>query len=391
MVLPGAGQGEGDGLLSEKSSGEFSGELCWQFRGMAPADLAACDEAASFLQSGFWGSFKARFSWNARSFRIILESSNAEQRSSLTLPLLVIRRRLALGVSFAYVPWGPELPRDFSPDDTEKNRFLLELAKALKPLLPGNTAFIRFEPPWYTEGGETPAPPIHAPLRRSAVAVQPSDTVVVDLRLTDDEILKRMKPKWRYNIGLADKRGVTVRSAGIEGIEAFYSLYQETAKRDGISIHDISYYRTLFTHCGEYPRTGGQELRLYLAEYGGNPLAAIIVLFRRAEATYLYGASSNENRNLMATYALQWKAITDAKLAGCTQYDLFGIPPHPDPKHPMTGLYLFKTGFGGRIIHRPGTWDYAYKPLIRNVFSMAETLRKGFWNLRKKRSGRKYR
>jgi lipid II:glycine glycyltransferase (peptidoglycan interpeptide bridge formation enzyme) len=91
----------------------------------------------------------------------------------------------------------------------------------------------------------------------------------------------------------------------------------------------------------------------------------------------------------MPSFALQWKAMEDAKAAGCTQYDLFGIPPTADPKHPMAGLYLFKTGFGGRIIHRPGSWDFTYKPLARRVFSAAEALRKGFRTLKKKKPGRK--
>lgn len=357
-------------------------------RGIVPADLAACNGAASFLQSGFWGSFKARFGWTARSFLVSWYADpGTGQRGPVTMPLLVIRRRLALGVSFAYVPWGPELPPGFFPDDEGKNRLLLELARALQPLLPENTAFIRFDPPWFTEG-ETPPPPVYPPFARAAT-VQPPDTVLVDLSPNEEAILRQMKPKWRYNIGLAKKKGVTVRYAGAEELGVFYALFQETAKRDGISIHDISYYETLFSHCGEYPTDSGPELRLYLAEYQGRALAANIVLFRKTEATYLYGATSNQDRNLMAAYALQWKAMEDAKAAGCTVYDLFGIPPSADPGHPMAGLYLFKTGFGGRIIHRPGTWDYTYKPLIRNLFSIAETLRKGLWSLRKKKKGKK--
>ncbi|MFP3041656.1 peptidoglycan bridge formation glycyltransferase FemA/FemB family protein [Treponema primitia] len=352
-----------------------------KYRGIASADLARCNKAASFLQSGFWGSFKARFGWNARSFLVSWEGGG----DSIDLPLLVIRRPLAFGISFAYVPWGPELPPDFFPGDSEKNELLRELALALKSLLPENTAFIRFDPPWYTAGAETPAPPIYPPFSRSAADVQPPDTVLVDLRPPEADILRGMKPKWRYNIKLAEKRGVQVRHTGAEELDTFYTLFRETAKRDGISIHSIGYYQTLFAHCAGYP---GQELRLYLAEYKGKTLAANIVLFRNSIATYLYGASSNEERNRMASYALQWKAMADAKALGCTQYDLFGIPPNADTKHPMAGLYLFKTGFGGRIIHRPGSWDFTYKPLVRRVFSAAEALRKGIRTIKKKKRGK---
>jgi lipid II:glycine glycyltransferase (peptidoglycan interpeptide bridge formation enzyme) len=168
-------------------------------------------------------------------------------------------------------------------------------------------------------------------------------------------------------------------------LDTFYALFRETAKRDGISIHSIGYYQILFAHCAEYP---GQELRLYVAEHEEKILAATIVLFRKGMATYLYGASSNEHRELMASYALQWKAMKDAKAAGCTHYDLFGIPPNADPDHPMAGLYRFKTGFGGTIIHRSGSWDFTYKPLARRLFTVAEALRKGIRSLKKKKRGR---
>jgi hypothetical protein len=198
-----------------------------------------------------------------------------------------------------------------------------------------------------------------------------------------------MKPKWRYNIGLAEKRGVLVRRADEEGLDVFYALLRETAKRDGISIHGKEYYETLFAHCRDYsPGSQGRgalEVRLYLAEHQGEVLAAVILLFRETQGVYLYGASSDHKRNLMAPYALQWRALRDAKAAGCLQYDLFGIPPNEDPGHPMAGLYRFKTGFGGRIIHRPGSWDYTYRPLAKRLFTTAEALRKGLREMKKRR------
>jgi lipid II:glycine glycyltransferase (peptidoglycan interpeptide bridge formation enzyme) len=225
------------------------------------------------------------------------------------------------------------------------------------------------------------------PFARSAADVQSPDTALVDLCAAEDAILGRMKSKGRYNIHLAHKRGVRVRNCGAEGLDQFYALFQETARRDGLSIHALSYYRTLFEHCAEYP---GQELRLYLADYAEKPIAAAIVLFRKNTATYLYGASSNEDRNVMAPYAVQWQAMRDAKAYGCAEYDLFGIPPSADPEHPMAGLYRFKTSFGGRIIHRSGSWDFSYKRLARQVFSAAEALRKTLRSM-KKRRGRQVR
>ena len=355
----------------------------WEYRGIAPADLACCDKAASFLQSGFWGSFKARFGWSARPFLVSWEAPSAAPRR-VELPLLAIHRPLALGASFAYVPWGPEPPwgPDEAPGDEAKTAMLRSLAEDLKALLPKNTAFIRFDPPWHTEGADVPPPSLRAPFSRSAADVQSPDTALVDLSAGEDAVLNRIKSKGRYNIRLAHKRGVRVRSGRADELESFYDLYRETARRDGISIHALLYYQTLFAHCAEYP---GQELRLYLAEYGGKTLAAAIVLFRKTTATYLYGASSNEDRSVMAPYAVQWQAMRDAKAWGCAEYDLFCIPPGADPDHPMAGLYRFKTNFVGRILHRSGSWDFAYKRLPRRAFSAAEALRKALRTMKKKR------
>jgi lipid II:glycine glycyltransferase (peptidoglycan interpeptide bridge formation enzyme) len=174
-----------------------------------------------------------------------------------------------------------------------------------------------------------------------------------------------------------------VKTCSAEELDIFYSLLKETAQRDGIAVHNIDYYRTLFEICDS--KKNGLKLRLYTASHENDTLAAIVVLFRGKHATYLYGASSNNKRGLMAPYALQWKAMQDAKEIGCLYYDLFGIPPDDNPSHPMSGLYRFKTGFGGQIIHRAGSWDYPYRPLFYYLFKFAEGLRKKLMNFKKKR------
>ena len=384
-----------------------------------PAELSVCDGASSFLQSGFWGAFKARFGWEPLAFLVDRREAPGPR------PLLVIRRPLGPGLSFAYVPWGPEWEEPAGDGDS-RFRILAELARRLGSRLPRDTAFIRFDPPWYREEGaavpgepEPPAPAANTgpvrppaagfgrPFRRAAADVQPPDTVLVDLRPPPEAILAAMKPKTRYNIGLAAKKGVTVRRAGEGELDVFYRLLSETARRDGIAVHGIEYYRGLFELARNYGggsrfrNVSGEERgkgagsgpglpaapdpRLYLAEHEGEALAAIVTLFRGNGAVYLYGASSDHKRNLMAPYALQWKAMEDARAAGCTVYDLFGIPPNDDPAHPMAGLYRFKTGFGGRIIHRPGSQDYALKPLVTALFHAAEHARKRFRDRKKRR------
>jgi lipid II:glycine glycyltransferase (peptidoglycan interpeptide bridge formation enzyme) len=329
---------------------------------LEPAGLEFCDTAGNFLQSGFWGAFKARFGWLPFPFKL--------RRAGGASPLLVMVRPLGPGFSFAYVPWGPP----------EAGESLSSLARALRPLLPRSVAFIRFDPPWPGIVGP--------PLVKAPSDIQAPDTVLVDLSPAEGEILARMNPKWRYNIGLASRKGVAVRQAGEGELPVFYRLLQETARRDGIAVHSPDYYRTLFAHGRDY-RSGGQELRLYLAEHEGEALGAIITLFRGAQGIYLYGASSGRKRNLMASYALQWRAMGDARAWGCRSYDLFGIPPSADPGHPMAGLYRFKTGFGGRIVRRPGSWDYPCRPLGAFVFRKLEKFRKILRDRKKTPSRRK--
>jgi len=263
------------------------------------------------------------------------------------------------------------------------------LAFALKKMLPGDTVFIRFDPPWSINVNSSleTAEVISLPFVRSAADIQPPDTVILDLSQSMESLKEQMKPKWRYNAQLALKKGVTISRAGIEKMSVFYELLKETAERDGISIHSLDYYVSLFENSWYSGKNqdSSPDLRLYLAEHDGDILAGIITLFRGENAVYLYGASSNKKRNLMATYALQVKAMENAKAAGCLDYDLFGIPPNDDPSHPMAGLYRFKTGFGGKIVHRPGSWDYPCRPFLYRLFRSAEALRQSLRKLRKKR------
>ena len=334
------------------------------------ADLSFCDKASSFLQSDFWGNFKSRFEWEARAF--VAEWKCGEETYEKK-PLLVLCRRFIFGFSLAYVPWGPELPFETSHQSAIK-----ELAFRLKEMLPKNTVLVRFDLPWTFDG----LPEIGKPFIRAAVDVQAPDTVIIDLTQPFELLKEQMKPKWRYNAGLALRKGVKVYLAGEEKLDSFYGLLQETARRDGISIHSREYYKTIFSLSSSVAQTR-QSVRLYLAEHAGDTIAGIITLFRGANAVYLYGASSNNKRNLMAPYAIQLKAMEDAKEYGCAEYDLYGIPPTEDPNHPMAGLYRFKTGFGGKIIHRSGCWDFPCKKVLYFAYRYMEKARKKIMLLKK--------
>jgi lipid II:glycine glycyltransferase (peptidoglycan interpeptide bridge formation enzyme) len=339
-----------------------------------PSETAP-DRATSFLQSSFWGDFKAGYGWKPLRFMIVSGSSETQ--------ILLLVKGLPAGLSFAYVPHGPEIE---SPPN-ERVAFLSELSEALRPYLPRRCLFLRFDPPWYMveaayyEHGvdrENFRPKLGLPLRRAAADVQPPDTVLVDLSASEESILAAMKSKWRYNIRLAERKGVVVEEAGVDAVPVFYKLYLATSHRDKIALHPEEYYKRLFSLASERRsrgEAGSPDIRLWIARHEGRNLAAIVTLFRGDTAVYLYGASSDEERNLMPAYALQWTAMRAAKATGCVRYDLYGIPPSDDPDHPMAGLYLFKTGFGGEIVHRAGSWDYPLSGLAYGVFRAAEAVR----------------
>ena len=347
-------------------------------------------QAPHFLQTGLWGQFKARFGWGAHSFLVDGHS------------LLVLTRALRPGLVLAYVPHGPWWPPLLDREGLEER--LEALGHALVPHLPRGVFALRFdllagtqEELGNTTEEDAPTPalspaffpalfpkPLARPWRKPP-DVQPPDTVLVPVG-PDEEMLGRMKKKTRYNIRLAEKKGVRVRQAGLHELEAWYALYQQTGERDKIALHPLNYYRTLLELASQKP---GPKVHLLLAEVnlpeGTKLLAGNIVVTHQQQAVYLYGASSNEHRNLMAPYALQWAGLQLAREEGCHSYDLFGIPPTKDPQHPMHGLYQFKTGFGGHIENRLGAWDLVLRPAVWNLVLWIDRLRVWYFKVWKKR------
>lgn len=353
-----------------------------------------------FLQSPLWAEFKKTQGWLYRCYEV----SSAHEASFL---LTVLLRDISPFGLCAYIPMGPPVLTGVQcseqAEDAEKQgTFLAELAEQLVPLLPSCVFLIRFDPPWgcasKNEKGGTSLhvfpliPYAHGTryrLRKAPVTIQPPDTVCLDLQEPLDALLADCKPKWRYNIRLAQKKGVCVRTFAEKDAEQavpiFYALYRETAVRDGIAIHAQTYYEALCRLAAESIGTASPtRVSVYVAYFEERPLASIITLFSGHEAFYLYGASSNVNRNLMPAYLLQWQAIQDAKSYGCLTYDFYGIPPTDDPHHPMHGLFRFKTGFGGTIIHRVGALDIPIKNLRYCAYAGAEKAR-NFWYKRIKK------
>lgn len=354
--------------------------------------------AGNLLQSAYWGRLKSEFGQNPLGF--VLSGEDGDY------PLLVLVRSLPGGYSLAYVPHGPDVPElsvsstggGAGPGWSSAAPLLEALAAELTPYLPKRCGFLRFDPPGPCG---TPAQETRGLLLKAVEDIQPPSTVIVDISADPDTLLARMKSKTRYNIRLASKKGVTVEisppdSHGVpEDFSRWYELYRETAERDKIAVHSGEYYRLQFRIAAELGGAGTEKsaegegtaprLALVLAYHEGELLAGNIVSAFGTRGTYLYGASSNRKRNLMPTYALQWAGMEWARERGCVDYDLFGIPPAENPDHPMHGLYRFKTGFGGSIIHRPGSWDYPLKRRIYSLFRRAEAARKYYYKRFRKR------
>ncbi len=195
--------------------------------------------------------------------------------------------------------------------------------------------------------------------------VQFRNSVVIDLRRSEDELLAAMKQKTRYNVRLGPRRDVDVRFGSADDLDLLYALYAETARRDDFVIRPLDYYRRAW---GDFMRAGlAQPI---IAEYRGTPIAHVIVFGFGRRAWYFYGASSDLERNRMPTYLLQWEAMRWAKAQKMDAYDMWGAPDDFfDENDPLAGVYHFKEGFGGTVVRRIGAWDYPTRPALYGAYT----------------------
>ena len=324
----------------------------------------ATSPAGHILQTARWARLKAGFGWSAA--RVVLRTI-----PSPNAPLIggasILFRRLPWGQAVAYVPKGPAV--DWT--DAAQVRAVLTMARHVAAK--GRAALLKIEPEL------PPSPELAAALQGfgytpSPQRVQPLSTIHVDLSGDEEAILGRMKQKWRYNIRLAERKGVTVRGGRMDDLSAIQQLLDATAARDSFGVHNAAYHRRatdLFLPEG--------LMAWLLAEHEGQLLAAIAVFALGRTAYYMWGASADEGRNLMPNHAVQWAAMRWAQERGCTTYDLWGIPDEvgADPlayaepeswgEGGLWGVYRFKQGFGGTVVRYSGAWDL---PLSRPGYAL---------------------
>jgi peptidoglycan pentaglycine glycine transferase (the first glycine) len=319
--------------------------------------LADCP-GAHLLQTSPWGELKAAFGWKVERVGIEDQSGRAGVQ--------ILFRRLAMGLTAAYIPKGPPGPAD----ETDWDKTWRALQPEVDRLCQQKRAvFLKIEPDsWQTNQSE----PVNLPagFQMSAHPIQPLRTLVVDLTGSEDQVLARMKQKARYNIRLAQKKGVRVRAS--DDIDLFYRMLSTTGNRDAFGIHSREYYQKAYDLF--YPR-GGCEL--LIAEYEGQPLAGLMAFAQGSRAWYLYGASSDLHRELMPTYLVQWEAMRWARTSGCLEYDLWGVPDQDekvlesgfqDRSDGLWGVYRFKRGFGGSLRRAAGPWDRVYQQAAYRLY-----------------------
>lgn len=192
---------------------------------------------------------------------------------------------------------------------------------------------------------------------------QPRCVMPLNIERSEAELLASFHHKWRYNIRLAERKGVTVKSDGTrEDVRTFYRILQETAERDGFRVRDLSYFERMWDELA--PRG---LAKLFLASYQGEPIAGAFNLRLGDKCWYLYGASSNQHRNVMPNHLVQWTAIRWAKSQGCRVYDFRGVAPQRRESHAadkaqprnthLEGLNRFKAGFGAEYVEYIGEFD----------------------------------
>ncbi len=328
---------------------------------------------AHALQTWEWGLVKSQFGWQP--YPLLWHDDAGE----ICAAALVLRRRVALGkislpLSVMYIPRGPLL-------DWSNLTLVKQVIDDLKAFTRAQQSiFVKIDPdlpvgfgiPGTDEAGDDPVGRsvrdylIADGWRFSEEQIQFRNTVHVDLNRDDDTMLMEMKSKTRYNIRLAERRGVTVRGGDVEDIDLLYRMYAHTAVRDDFLIRGKAYYQAVWQ---TFFKAGLAEP--LVAEVDGQPVGGAVIFRFGGRAWYMHGMSLDEHREKMFNYRLQWEVMLHSKAAGCDTYDMWGAPDTFDEKDPLWGVYRFKDGFGGQVVRTLGAWDFPQRPLVYKAYSQA--------------------
>lgn len=313
-----------------------------------------------FLQTWEWGEVKRGMGWQP--LPLVLEE-DGEIRAAL----LILKRRLPLpGMKkcIFYSPRGPVV-------DIESLELCQALFAGAERVARDHAAiFLKIDPD--VPAGDSGFMDILGlcKFKRNETGldfegVQPAFVFRLDITPSEVKLLENMHSKTRYNIKLAGRKGVTIRNAARkQDLRSFYAILQETAERDGFLIRGYEYFEMIWDQMVE-----NGLARIFLAEIQGQIISATLALILGDKTWYLYGASSNEFRNVMPNYLIQWEMIRWAQSQGCKIYDFRGVSGDMDESNPLYGLYRFKKGFNGDLIEFVGDWDRVYSPTFYLVWT----------------------
>jgi lipid II:glycine glycyltransferase (peptidoglycan interpeptide bridge formation enzyme) len=250
------------------------------------------------------------------------------------------------------------IPRSKAPSS-----YLITYLKSLKKEL--NLIFVKFEP------DEVFGSEIDKELTKSRHPLFPNWTQTLSLLNSKEEILKKMKPKTRYNIKIAQKNNVTVSEESNDlGYLIFQKLYFETVKRQTYHGHGELYHKKVWDNM----KNG--IAHIMIAKYKDEPLSAYELFLFKDKLYYPYGGSSLSHKNLMASNLLMWEAILFGKKNGATEFDMWGsLPPNYNKNKEWAGFTKFKEGYGTNFKQFVGSFDLILNPVAYNIYNTAYFLR----------------
>ena len=320
------------------------------------------EEYGNFMQCSEWAAVKE----NWRSEYIIVRSSDGQIKATM---LVLIKKIPLLNISFLYAPRGPVC-------DLHDEKTLAKVFEGIRKIAEKQNAFaIKIDP--LIDENDVQA---IDNLRKLGFSynkdlkgygtVQCRENYLLDIdEKTINEVMSGFKSKCRYNIRLAEKKGVRCGFYGYERIDDFMHLMRDTARRDGFDIRNKEYFARIL-------KSFNSRARLCMCYLGDMPLSGALMIEYAHTVTYVYGCSSNEYRNYMPNYLMQYTMIKYACEHNCKLYDFGGVPYYDDPTHKNYGVYKFKTNFGGDGEVYAGEFDYIFKPMWAKIFGTAWRIRK---------------
>lgn len=322
---------------------------------MDKRNTAKVKEYESFVENHPNGNFMQSVSWtgvkNSWDYEIIIVRNN---KNDITGTALVLIKEIpVLKKAFLYSPHGPVC-------DYKDRGVLEEIMEGIEILRRKYKAYEAVIDPCITENDREEIE-IFKSLGFSFRAdapelstIQARNNYVLKINgRTSQELFHSFHKKWRYNIRLAERKGVECRICGKEALDDFYMLMEETGKRDGFCIRSREYFSRMLDNLGEH-------CRLYMCYYEGHPVSGAVCVQYAGKTCYVYGASTALYRNVMPNYLMQWNMICWAVESGCWLYDFQGIPFYKDETHPNYGVYRFKKGFNGEVMTYAGEFSKCY-------------------------------